>query len=257
VTSPALWPPIECIRRAVFGEVLNALSPAARVLQSTPHLFTVPDGSFADTQIAPESNSSAEPVCDHSESLDICRRREEFRAVDMGEQVSAGCIVGFDLRNRIVPVLLLENLRDDRWLGLLVSSECDWASAHDVLLEPSDEPFDPVCGMVQTWNLVNVDLPSPINILGRLSEQRLAAIWAVRAETTRSSAVDTGAAGRIALRQVGEEHTVLTGTSLGEADVRLAYRDIYGALGQEIESAYRTQTLAINLLREVSAPGRR
>ena len=73
--------------------------------------------------------------------------------------------------------MLLDSPQDEhRWLGWLVAAETDYATDRDVLLEPVDEPFDPLAGMVQTWNPLAVDIRQGSRVLAQLSKNRLAAI---------------------------------------------------------------------------------
>jgi len=119
--------------------------------------------------------------------------------------------------------------------------EADWAGAFDVLLEPEDEPFEPMFGVVQTWNVLTLE-PSPqlcARVLGEVSATRLAAMRAVHDEwAARTALAIAPQPGRIALRGVGGGvFSVLSGTPLGPEDPRTDYQDLYRDVGLELGAA--------------------
>lgn len=119
----------------------------------------------------------------------------------------------------------------DLWYGWLVTSETDYATYWDVLLEETDEPCDPLAGMIQLWNPTYCYLPSARRVVGQLSAERLAAVRAVAAEFLSGEAPDvTARPGRIAARETLGQRVVTTGTPLGAADdPRWRYRTLYQA----------------------------
>jgi hypothetical protein len=111
----------------------------------------------------------------------------------------------------------------------MVAPECDWAGYDDILLEPDDEPFDPVCGMVQVWNAMTIQRSSRANetVLGELSAQRMSVMRAAAAEVGATGLDEDAIPGVIALRSLNAGQTLLTGTPLGTEDVRRDYRRLY------------------------------
>ena len=142
---------------------------------------------------------------------------------------------------RLLHGLLLDRcLEADRWVGWMAAPECDWAGAFDVLLEPEDEPFDPMCGVIQTWNAVTLRATplGPVRMLGRLSPHRLAAVRAVQGEYRASHDVMVPPElGRIALRVVNGAFSVLTGAPLLPQDPRRDYQAIYRRAGSRLSGA--------------------
>jgi hypothetical protein len=123
----------------------------------------------------------------------------------------------------------------------MAAGEADWAGAFDVLLEPEDEPFEPMFGVVQTWNVLTLE-PSPqlcARVLGEVSATRLAAIRAVHDEWAAHTALAiVPEPGRIALRGAGGGvFSVLSGTPLGPEDPRTDYQDLYRDVGLELGTA--------------------
>jgi hypothetical protein len=131
----------------------------------------------------------------------------------------------------------MRSLGADLWSGFLVSPECDWASAFDVLLEPTDEPFDPLCGMVQCWNPITINARSQQNaqVLGELSNARLQTMLAAAIDATQSLRnVDRSSPGFIGLRSLSNGQPVLTGGGLEDNDVRIEFQTLYRGLGKAI-----------------------
>ena len=143
-----------------------------------------------------------------------------------------GRLVDIKFPGHALTCLLDEPEQKNRWRCFVVSPECDWAGRYDVLLEPEDEPFHPICGMVQAWHQVLLEPDSQARILGELSAQRMAAIRAVRDEyhhslsATGPAALSVPRPGMIALRALGT-HTVLTGSALAANDPRRHYQALY------------------------------
>jgi hypothetical protein len=122
---------------------------------------------------------------------------------------------------------------DSEWTGWMVSPDCDYATEKDVLLEPNDGPFDPVAGMIQTWNRLTLRIPSRPRVLAKLSNYRLSIIREV--ETEERTDVPP-APGRIALRVTPTKRMVLTGSPFQtQDDSRVDYQRLYSDLAHAID----------------------
>ncbi len=165
--------------------------------------------------------------------LDLTQRRLAVAEKKFSPEWASGKFVLIKFHAGTRPVLLTEPLGADRWHALMAAPECDWAGAEDVLLEAEDEPFDPLCGMVQTWNKLVVHRKNRASelVLGELSRKRYAAVKEVAVETSSMSV--EGRPGVIALRSLRSGETVLTGSSVSNADLedpRREYRKLYSQL---------------------------
>ena len=168
---------------------------------------------------------------------DKIRKRVSSRAAHFDNQPCAGQIWRFDgKQDNAAPLcVLLDSPQDEhRWLGWLVAAETDYATDRDVLLEPVDEPFDPLAGMVQTWNPVAVDIRQGSRVLAQLSENRLAAIREVA-----SGRCESGGGARpgfIAPLKTNSGATVLAGTRIAHPeDPRRRYQSLYRTAAQSLE----------------------
>lgn len=124
----------------------------------------------------------------------------------------------------------------DVWYGWMVAPETDYATYWDFILTQEDEPFDPIAGMVQVWNPVQVYLKSTSRVIGQLRKQRLKALHSVAEEYLFQQNLDSAFAnpGFIALRTTHDGAVVLTGTPLsGPDDPRWHYQEIYHAVATE------------------------
>jgi hypothetical protein len=181
-------------------------------------------GSTADVDV----ENLLQPLKDWS------RRREAARQAAFTKDLAPGRLVAVAYAGTVFGVLLDRPLGDHQWRVWMAAPECDWAGPHDVLLEPQDEPFDPLCGFIQTWNELTLQfaLADRIALLGVLSPARMEAVRAVHQEFLSQRRTSTPSEpGRVALRTAGEAHSVLTGTPLLEDDPRLAYQALYRKLG--------------------------
>ena len=139
-------------------------------------------------------------------------------------------LIDYDLAN---PFLVLINKRTkikNVWSGWIVASETDYASYWDMLLEPEDEPFDPLAGMIQVWNPVSVCLSSDVSVLAQLKPERLEAVRALDMEFVRGVEPDDfiSEMGPIAPRTTVGGYSVLTGTPISSGDdPRRSYRNLY------------------------------
>lgn len=214
--TPSLWPPLGVIR-ATF-------EPEARA-------------ASAEAVIAPPGAAlTVDPTHDLGLPLaELARRREAVAQRAFPARWAPGRLVSVVHEGRLLGMLLDKCAPDgpsgEIWHGWLAASEADWAGAFDVLLEPEDEPFEPMFGLIQTWNAVRL-VPSPqlaARVLGEVSATRLAAIRAVHDEwAAQAGPAIAPAPGRIALRSVGGVFSVLSGTPLADSgDPRTEYQALY------------------------------
>ncbi|MDM0039709.1 hypothetical protein QTH89_24925 [Variovorax sp. J22G21] len=224
-----LWPPLSLIRDA-----FEPSQPAAPGQQP----IAPPRGSGSDAAPQRAAQDLLLPL------TELARRREAVAQRAFPARWAPGRLVSLVHEGRLLGVLLDKCIGGDRWQGWMAAGEADWAGAFDVLLEPGDEPFEPLFGMVQAWNPLTLT-PAPqlcARVLGELSATRLAAIRAVHDEwmAQQALAIDP-APGQIALRTAGGVFTVLSGTPLGaddpRADYQALYRDAAARLGASLQAA--------------------
>ncbi|WP_295529966.1 hypothetical protein [uncultured Pseudacidovorax sp.] len=236
-----LWPPLAHIRSMLEGPPVRR--PAAGPAR---------EGEPA----AAEAGAPTDLLLPLTE---LARRREALAARGFGARWAPGRLLSVLCEGRMLGVLLDRLLPDGRWQGWLAVGEADWAGAWDVLLEPQDEPFEPLFGVVQAWNPVTL-VPSPqlcARVLGELSATRLAAVravadeWAAQRVGAPAGTVQAtpAAPGQIALRSVAGCFTVLTGTPLAaEGDPRADYQGLYQ------QAARRLAQSATPMARTAGAP---
>ncbi|WP_295545598.1 hypothetical protein [uncultured Pseudacidovorax sp.] len=233
-----LWPPLAHIRSTLEGP------PARR-----PAAGPAREG---------EAGAAAD-ACGPADLLlpltELARRREALAARGFGARWAPGRLLSVLCEGRMLGVLLDRLLPDGRWQGWLAAGEADWAGAWDVLLEPQDEPFEPLFGVVQAWNPVTL-VPAPplcARVLGELSATRLAAIravadeWAAQRVGAPAGTVQATppAPGQIALRGVAGCFTVLTGTPLAaEGDPRADYQGLYQQAARRLAQSAAPAALA-------------
>jgi hypothetical protein len=213
-----LWPSLDHIR--------NEFYPNAQGVKPV-------QPSFVEGMSRPSKRTTSEitaPV------HDLMRRREALAARKFSSDWAPGRLVLVKILASTRPVLLDQSLGSDLWRCFMVAPECDWAGYEDILLEPDDEPFDPVCGMVQAWNVITIHRSSRASemVLGELSPMRMSVMRAAAAEVGAFGATDDSSPGVIALRALNGGQTVLTGTPLEVQDVRRDYRMIYRQLASAI-----------------------
>jgi len=240
-----LWPPFSVIRRHF------APGGASREPQSEA------GGQGEDAMPSGTANVDLQlPLAE------LARRRQVLAARNFNARWEPGRIVSVLLEGYVLGVLLDRKLPggSGRWQGFVATSEADWASAHDVLLEPTDEPFEPLFGLIQAWNHVSL-APMPHKVApvqGEISATRLAAIRAVHDEYVNgtSLAIDPEP-GRIALRSVAGGHfTVLSGTPLGRDDVREPYQQLYRDAAARLSASVSAAPPAVSTAVAQQAPPR-
>ncbi len=118
------------------------------------------------------------------------------------------------------------------WSGWVVSHETDYCGYWDLILEDSDQPIDPLAGMVQIWNPVHVYIPSTQRILGELIPARMHVVRALAMEflTVKDEAeIVTPLPGKRLTRSTLQGYSITTGTPLGQTDddPRWRYTELY------------------------------
>jgi len=215
--SPSLWPPLAAIRSAFEAAAQPAAGDAA-----------VLHGPAGAAPAAPGPAALADLLLPLTE---LARRREAVAQRGFAARWAPGRLVSVLHEGRLLGVLLDRDLGDGRWQGWMAAAEADWAGPFDVLLEPQDEPFEPMFGLVQTWNPVTLAQAPQLcaRVLGELSATRLAALRAVADEAAQGAGPAIAPApGRVALRTVAGCFTVLSGTPLApQGDPRAGYQALY------------------------------
>ena len=229
VMTTDLWPPLALIRSAFERDAGVGTSAGEPVR---------PPG-----QVGVDARRSAEDLL--LPLTELARRREAVAQRAFPAGWAPGRLVSVVHEGRLLGVLLDKCLHGELWQGWMAASEVDWAGAFDVLLEPGDEPFEPLFGLIQAWNVVTLQRSPQLcpRVQGEVSATRLGAIRAVADE----SAAQTRLAiepepGRIALRTVGGVFSVLSGTPLAaqqdpRADYQMLYREAAARLGTTLPAA--------------------
>lgn len=243
MTSAELWPPLALIRRSLTQQPPSAADRAAardaRVRTADAPVAAAPD---FDTLLLPLT--------------ELARQRQALAQRAFGSHWASGRLLSVTHEGRRIGVLLDRPLAAANgsaaagWTGWLAAAEADWAGPFDVLLEPGDEPFEPLLGVVQTWNPVELHASavSDAKVQGELSATRMAALRAVAAQAAQPAPTDEGLSaqpGCIALREV-DGFTVLTGSPLAaQDDPRSDYQALYGEVAQRL-LATRPATVNVN-----------
>jgi hypothetical protein len=230
-----LWPPLSVIRNALES---GAAVPEAEA-DDVPGVAVVAlPGSLSGSGAEPAGMAGAVDLL--MPLAELARRREAVSRRAFPARWAPGRLVSVLHDGRLLGVLLDRCIEGERWQGWMAAGEADWAGAFDVLLEPGDEPFEPMFGVVQAWNVIAL-APSPAlcaRVLGELSATRLAAVRAVHDEWAAHAVLDIAPEpGRIALRGVGGAFSVLSGTPLGPQDPRADYQGLYRNAGLQLGTA--------------------
>jgi hypothetical protein len=230
---PNLWPPLELVEAALESPL--ALSYAAK------------DSHVGMAQ--PEAGSAEQlHIADLLLPLtELVNRRKAVKDHAFGDEWLAGRLVQIDCDGLIFGVLLDHPIQSGQWTGWLAACETSWAGDFDVLLEPEDDPFEPMFGVIQTWNPVTVEKSADIHatVVGAVNAARLEAIRAVAHENAQDLKLTIPVEpGRIALRTAGDQYSVLTGTPLADDDDRWAYQNAYRACAARLMAHQLTRRLA-------------
>lgn len=220
---------------------MRSLWPSIEVIASKLQAENVVPLHFPDREAHAEDLSTAD---DEMPAFlrDKIRQRVSSRTAQFASQPQAGQIWRFDgTEESAAPLcVLLNNLQGEHnWQGWLVASETDYATDRDVLLEPQDEPFDPLAGMVQTWNPLTVDIRLGSRVLAQLAAHRLAGIREVAAGQCESGG---GARpGFVAPLKTNSGATVLAGTRISHPeDPRHRYQSLYRTAAQSLAQQQTT-----------------
>ena len=160
---------------------------------------------------------------------------------------ASGRLVQVTVNGAVLGVLLDRVIQGKQWTGWIAANESNWASSFDVLLEPCDDPFEPMFGVIQAWNPVTLFWSEDLQarIVCEVSAVRLAAIRAVALECAAGLMIPTPSEpGRIALRSAGGTFSVLTGTPLGPQDLRHDYQNAYRMVAARLMAQQLTQRLS-------------
>jgi hypothetical protein len=213
-SEPTLYPPLGVIEDRLFGDAATVdsandgeiIEVAAEPAAELPAWLQEQIGQLAAQRARP---LPAEPAAGQIWSV-AYRGEREGRALD----------------GRI-PILLDSLAEAGVWQGWLVSGDTDYATRADVILDTRELGLAPAASMVQTWNRVSAAWDPSAPYLGQVDTATLAAIRAVAGEPTLGHP-PKGVPGKLAMREAGDDHVVLTGDHLGDAhDPRWAYRRIY------------------------------
>ncbi len=276
MSTVTLYPPLAQIERRLFAVPDDLLLRLAKDDPSVPEQLR--KAALADQeilqQIAALREASAEAWPIDAETVTdvveppafiklLIEHKVAANRADFGAFPESGQLVqlpqaptppgmGSDLQfaTPLVVLLATQNTNTKVWHGWLVSQEVQYASYWDFLLQPEDEPFDPVCGLVQIWNPVQLYLSGDVKAkaIGRLSPARMQAVNALALEyVLDDSVLPRPRPGFIAQRSVGDGLAVVTGTPLGNGnDPRHAYQQCYhhvAALLNKAVLAWQADTL--------------
>ena len=224
-----LWPPL--------ADISRLLSP--------------PEAALADPLAAAEDRAlddiPAPPMPAHI--AELIQRQVATRDAFPVQSPAAGLLIRLDeLPARAGPwpftgalaMLLDQQDLAGCWHGWLAVGETDYATAADVLLEPTDGPFDPSGGLIQTWNPVRLRLGEAVKPLGRVDAARLGAMRSLAGQLGEAGFNPASAhPGRM---QVHDRAGIqlLCGTPLGNpADPRWAYRALYATAASRLQDAWQ------------------
>lgn len=220
----ALWPDLSLIRQNLRSDNIDETDPE-QIDES-------------------KTQCSDSPVLELPPAIaDLISRTVLAQQIGMQRPVTGDIVlISTKTSSPVAFCLRAEGARSDagkRWQGWLASSEVDYATDKDVLIEPDDGVADPIAGMVQTWNPLTLEVPDVVRILARLSPYRLSIIEEVANE--RGGHLSGQARpGRIAIRVTASGRSVLTGSPLGVADdprheYQEIYRELAGSVSQQEE----------------------
>ncbi len=233
-----LWPPLELVEATLDGS--HGLSDSG-----TQSQLLRGDALANSLRASPDKEFQAAylllPV------TELAERRAAVSAKAFSIGWASGRLVQMTVNGTVLGVLLDRVIQGKQWTGWIAANESNWASAFDVLLEPCDDPFEPMFGVIQAWNPVTLhwseDLQS--RIVCEVSAVRLAAIRAVVVECAAGLMIPTPSEpGRIALRTAGGTFSVLTGTPLGPEDLRHDYQNAYRTVAARLMAQQLTQRVS-------------
>ena len=237
-----LWPPLELVEATLDGT--HTLADGGEEPQSPAGKMGTKVGANQQCLAAEKDAQAAYLLLPLTE---LAKRRAAVAAKAFSIEWASGRLVQMTVNGAVLGVLLDRVVQGKQWTGWLAASESNWASSFDVLLEPCDEPFEPMFGVIQAWNPVTVNWSQDLHarIVCEVSAIRLAAIRAVALECAAGLMVATPAEpGRVALRSAGGTFSVLTGTPLGHQDLRHDYQHAYRTVAARLMAQQLTQRVS-------------
>lgn len=236
-----LWPPLSLIRNALAQDDSARALPNSKTATSS-QVIAMPGASNSFT----EPSTVAEDALTRRDAdlllplTELAQRREAVTRRAFPAHWAPGRLISVLHEGRLLGVLLNKCVTGsnsyeggqggDLWQGWIAASEVDWAGAFDVLLEPHDESFEPMIGLIQTWNAITLRHTPQLcaRVQGEVSATQLAALRAVHEESVAQAPLTIAPEpGRIALRTAGGDFSVLSGTPLGPQDPRAEYQALY------------------------------
>ena len=233
-----LWPPLKLVEATLEG------APALEAIGDDLPL-QANQNQGGSSKMGVEKNAEAAYLL--LPLTELAKRRAGVAARGFSIEWASGRLAQITVNGAVLGVLLDRIVQGKQWTGWLAANESNWASSFDVLLEPCDDPFEPMFGIIQAWNPVTLHWSQDLQarIVCEISAVRLAAVRAVALECAAGLIVPTPVEpGRIALRTAGGTFSVLTGTPLGLQDLRHDYQNAYRTVAARL--------MALQLTRRVS-----
>ena len=233
-----LWPPLELVEATLDGS--HGLQDSG----DNPRFLHGPDAANSLGVSSAKEFQAAYLLLPLTELADR-RAAVAARAFSIGW--ASGRLVQVTVNGAVLGVLLDRVIQGKQWTGWIAANESNWASSFDVLLEPCDDPFEPMFGVIQAWNPVTLFWSEDLQarIVCEVSAVRLAAIRAVALECAAGLMIPTPSEpGRIALRSAGGTFSVLTGTPLGPQDLRHDYQNAYRMVAARLMAQQLTQRVS-------------
>ena len=234
-----LWPPLEFVEATLEGS--HTLSDKGDKSRA------VPGRDLVNSQRASHAKES-EAAYLMLPLTELAQRRAAVAAKAFAIGWASGRLLQINVNGAVLGVLLDRVIQGKQWTGWMAANESNWASAFDVLLEPCDDPFEPMFGVIQAWNPVTLYWSEDLHakVVCEVSAIRLAAIRAVALECAVGLMIPTPSEpGQIALRTAGGTFSVLTGTPLGTQDVRHDYQNAYRTVAARLMAQQLTRRASL------------
>jgi len=140
---------------------------------------------------------------------------------------------------QVISFLLAKKATHEHWSGWLVSSEVDYATDQDILLEDETELyFDPVAGMIQTWNPLVVEEKQLDRLVAKLTPKRFKNISQFANQSEKNGSPFDSETGFIGAWRWNNQAEFLSGTPLAadkeDKDPRYQYQKQYQQWAKEI-----------------------
>lgn len=233
-----LWPPLKLVAATLNGVRALEASGDESPLQADQNQGTSP------SQRVDKRAQAAYLLLPLTE---LAKRRTAVAARGFPIEWASGRLAQITVNGAVLGVLLDRIVQGKQWTGWLAANESNWASSFDVLLEPCDDPFEPMFGIIQAWNPVTLHWSQDLQarIVCEISAVRLAAVRAVALECAAGLIIPTPVEpGRIALRTAGGTFSVLTGTPLGPQDLRHDYQNAYRTVAARLMTLQLTRRVS-------------